>query len=151
MRSNAPLGIVAELQRRRASIVRGRDARPLIPPPPLPAPKMPIEPPPYYRTLQPAGTIARIMDVVCAQTDLGIHNLRGFGQTRRVVNARAVVAVLAEEFAPRLSARAVDDALMRGDGMTIWYRERFQDRCILYPGFRELYWRCRAALVEQGK
>ena len=117
-----------------------------------PPPGKPAEPI-VLRPVYPKGRIvprslASLIDFVCQQMDLHPAAITGNGRTRRLVDARSCIAVLASDFAPRNSLRGVDTALLRGDGMTRWYRERHKDRCRLYPEYAALYARCYAAIME---
>lgn len=91
-------------------------------------------------------SITRLVALVAKHADTSSESIRGNGRVKRLVNARSCVAKLAEEYAPRLAAQAVDDAMLRGRGMTIWYRERHEDRSALYPDYKALYERCRDEL-----
>lgn len=91
-------------------------------------------------------SLSDLIDAVCLMSDIHRDGLTGNGRTRRLVDARSCVAVLAAEFAPRNSYQAVDDALLRGSGCCVWYRDRHEDRLKLYPEYRALYDRCRAAI-----
>lgn len=93
-------------------------------------------------------SLSDLIDAVCLLTDIHRDGLTGNGRTRRLVDARSCVAVLAEEFAPRHSAKAIDDALLRGSGCCVWYRERHEDRRKLYPEYAAMFDRCRAAILR---
>ena len=93
-------------------------------------------------------SLSDLIDVVCGQMDLHPEAIRGNGRTRRLVDARSCVAVLAARFAPRNSAQAVDDALLRGSGCCIWYRDRHTTRCKTFPEYAALFDRCLAAVLD---
>ena len=93
-------------------------------------------------------SLSGLIDAVCLLTDIHRAALTGNGRTRRLVDARSCVAVLAEEFAPRHSAQAIDDALLRGSGMATWYRGRHNDRLLLFCQYAAVYGRCRAAITR---
>ena len=93
-------------------------------------------------------SLSGLIDAVCLLTDIHRAALTGNGRARRLVNARSCVAVLAEEFAPRHSAQAIDEALLRGSGMATWYRSRHNDRLLLFPQYAAVYGRCRAAITR---
>lgn len=93
-------------------------------------------------------SLSGLIDAVCLLTDIHRAALTGNGRARRLVDARSCVAVLAEEFAPRHSAQAIDDALLRGSGMATWYRGRHNDRLLLFPQYAVVYGRCRAAITR---
>lgn len=95
-------------------------------------------------------SLSDLIDAVCLLTDIHRDALTGNGRSRRLVDARSCVAVLAAEFAPRHSTYAVDDALLRGRGMTVWYRERHVDRLQLYSPYAAMFDRCRAA-IQRGR
>lgn len=106
--------------------------------------------PVFEKGIYIARSITRIIVLVAKQADVSFDSIRGLGRVTRLVNARSCVAKLAEEFAPRLSAGAIDDAMLRGHGMTAWYRARHEDRVKLCPGYSELYERCRDELKAAG-
>ena len=109
----------------------------------------PAAPPaPPVKTYRPPA-LDGLIEMVAYQIDSSADSIRGLGKQRKLVNARFCIAVLAAEFNPRLSARAVDDALLRGENMTIWYRERHRDRCAMIPGYEALYNRCREAVLAR--
>lgn len=117
-----------------------------------PAPGKPAEPV-KLRPIFPKGrfiprSLSSLIDFVCQQMDLHPDAITGNGRSRRLVDARSCIAVLASDFAPRNSARGVDSALLRGEGMTTWYRERHRARCELYPEYAALYARCYAAIMK---
>lgn len=117
--------------------------------------KAPLAPIPEVRTrpIFPRGryiprSLSDLIDAVCALTDIHRDALTGNGRTRRLVDARSCVAVLAAEVAPRHSTYAIDDALLRGRGTTVWHRERHEDRRKLYPEYAAMFDRCRAAVLR---
>lgn len=79
------------------------------------------------------------------------EGILGTRQNRELVDARFCIAVLACEFAPHLSAAAIDEAMLRGSGCAIWYRARHLDRIKLYPEYGELHARCRLVLGSLSK
>lgn len=95
-------------------------------------------------------SLSNLIDAVCLLTDIHRDTLTGTGRTRRLVDARSCVAVLAQEFAPRHSYQAIDDALLRGKGCCVWYRERHEDRRKLYPEYAAMHDRVRAA-IKRGQ
>jgi len=146
------LGLVDELRQRTAAVVAanphlaekitGRAA-------PVDAPLPEV----HARPIFPRGryiplSLSNLIDAVCLLTDIHRDGLTGHGRTRRLVDARSCVAVLAEEFAARHSAKAIDDALLRGSGCCVWYRERHHDRRKLYPEYAALFDRCHAAITR---
>jgi len=92
-------------------------------------------------------TIDDLIILVARHSDQHPLAISGNGRTRRLVDARFCIGVLAKDFAPRQSPAAIDDALLRGSGMTIWYRSRHEDRIRLYPEYGVLYERCLLALT----
>lgn len=92
-------------------------------------------------------SISRLIIVVARHADLSPDAICGEGRNTRVVNARFCIGNLAQEFAPRLTTRAVDDALLRGAGCSAWYRERHLDRMAQYKDYAALYERCRVELL----
>lgn len=117
---------------------------------------IPGEPIKIVRQIFPKGrytprSLSSLIVLVARMADLHPDAISGNGRSRRLVDARSSVAVLAEMFAPRNSARAVDDALLRGEGSTHWYRERHADRLKAYPEYEALYSRCLTYLSEGGK
>lgn len=95
-------------------------------------------------------SLSDLIDAVCLLTDIHRDALTGNGRSRRLVDARSCVAVLAAEFASRHSTYAVDDALLRGRGTTVWHRDRHDDRRALYPEYAAMFDRCRAA-IQRGR
>jgi hypothetical protein len=91
-------------------------------------------------------SITRLIVLVAKHSDISPDAICGAGRVARLVNARFCVGKLAEEFAPRQPANAVDGAMLRGEGCTVWYRARHADRLKLYPDYSALYERCRAEL-----
>lgn len=124
-----------------AELITGykREATP-VPLPPLPPKPM------FPRGRYVPGTLDDLIILAAKMSDQHPLALSGNGRTRRIVDARSCVAVLALKFAPRQSASAIDDALVRGCGTTRWYRERHKDRLNLYPEYAALYARCLEAL-----
>lgn len=96
-------------------------------------------------------SLTRIIGLVARHADISPEAICGAGRYTRLVNARFCIGKLAEEFAPRQSARAVDGALLRGEGCTVWYRDRHADRMKLYTDYAALYERCRAELLVGGR
>ena len=144
------LGMVDELRRRTAAVVAANPhlAEKLTGKPVAAEvlerdiQKLPI----FSRGRHIKHSLSGLIDAVCLLTDIHRDGLTGNGRTRRLVDARSCVAVLACEFAPRHSAQAIDDALLRGSGCCVWYRERHDDRLNLYPQYAAAYGRCRAAI-----
>lgn len=93
-------------------------------------------------------SLANIIEIVAKAARLTPAILCGLGKRRHMVDARSCVAVLAEQFAGHQSECAVDDAMLRGHGMTRWYRQRHTDRLALYPQYAALYQRCHAEMVK---
>lgn len=110
------------------------------------APAKPITHAVYVKGIYISPSINKVMALVARNSDVSVDSIRGGGRVTRLVNARFAIAKLAEEFAPRLSAWSVDDAMLRGHPMTTWYRERHEDRLRLYPDYKALYERCQAEL-----
>jgi len=96
------------------------------------------------RYISPALT--KLIALVARNADISPESIRGGGRTVRLVNARFCIAKLAEEFCPRLSGRAIDDGMLRGEGCCLWARGRHQDRLRIYPDYAALYERCLAEL-----
>lgn len=95
-------------------------------------------------------TLTRLIALVARHSDVSPESVRGAGRVHRLVNARYCIANLAEEFASRLSARAVDDGMLRGEGLCIYYRARHRDRLEFYPDYLALHERCLAELLGRG-
>jgi len=91
-------------------------------------------------------SLIKLIDLVARNADISPEAIRGGGRTVRLVNARFCIANLAEKFCPRLSARAIDDGMLRGEGCCMWARGRHQDRLRIYPDYAALYERCLAEL-----
>ena len=150
--TNERLGLVDELRERTAAVVAANPHLALkITAKPAPAEvleraikTLPI----FARGRYIQHSLSGLIDAVCLLTDIHRAALTGNGRTRRLVNARSCVAVLAEEFAPRHSAQAIDEALLRGSGMATWYRSRHNDRLLLFPQYAAVYGRCRAAITR---
>ena len=144
------LGLVDQLRERTAAVIAANPhLAEKLTGKPLPAAaldrdiqKLPI----FSRGRYIQHSLAGLIDAVCRLTDIDRAALTGNGRTRRLVDARSCVAVLAVEFTPRHSAQAIDDALLRGSGCCLWYRERHDDRLKLYPQYAAAYGRCRAAI-----
>ena len=148
--SSERLGLVDDLRERTAAVVA---ANPHLSKKITGEPAPAGVPPRAIRTrpIFPRGryiprSLSELIDAVCALTDIHRDALTGEGRTRRLVDARSCIAVLAAEFAPRNSYQAVDDALLRGSGCCVWYRDRHEDRRKLYPEYAALHDRCRAAI-----
>ena len=151
MANGDDIGIYAELQERKARIAAHNPhlAEKLG----APKPKAGVEPivvkPIFDKGRYVPMHLASLIAFVATQTDLHPDAITGNGRSRRLVDARSCIAVLAMQFAPRLSARAVDHGLLRGEGTTIWHRARHLDRIKLYPEYGALYARLLAALLER--
>lgn len=141
------------LQERKASVLRrnphlfelitGYKDVTTVPLPPLP----PVAPKPMFpRGRYVPRTLDDLIILVAKLSDQHPLALSGNGRTRKIVDARSCVAVLALKFAPRQSPSAIDDALLRGVGTARWHRERHADRLKLYPEYAALYARCLEAL-----
>ncbi len=147
------LGLVDELRERTAAVVAanphlskkitGREASVVAP---APVRTLPIFPRGRYIP----RSLSNLIDTVCLLTDIHRDALTGNSRTRRLGDARSCVAVLAREFASSHGCKAVDDALLRGSGMTAWYRERHEDRLRLYPEYAAMHDRIRAA-IKRGQ
>ena len=146
------LGLVDELRERTAAVVAANPHLAMkITGKPAPAEviERAIETLPIFargRYIQ--HSLSGLIDAVCLLTDIHRAALTGNGRTRRLVDARSCDADLAEEFAPRHSAQAIDDALLRGSGMATWYRGRHNDRLLLFCQYAAVYGRCRAAITR---
>lgn len=114
--------------------------------PPAPEPIVVVQPA-FARGRFISATLTRLIELVARHSDISPESIRGSGRVHRLVNARYCIANLAEEFAPRLSARAVDDNMLRGEGMTLYYRMCHRDRLEMYEDYLALYYRCRAELL----
>jgi hypothetical protein len=86
--------------------------------------------------------------VVARLAEIETKAICGQGKRRPLVDARFTVANLAEEFASQHSCNMVDDAMLRGQGLTRWYRERHRDRLENFPTYRDLYHRCQAEMAK---
>lgn len=95
--------------------------------------------------------LATVVRAVLTCSDLRLEALRGNRQSSILVHARSAVAVLAQEFAPRTSLRAIEDALCRGAGLANWYIERSADREKNFPEYGVLLTRTRAYLRGELK
>lgn len=95
------------------------------------------------------ASITEIITLVSKVGGLSFFAIVGEGHKRDVVHARFAIANLTEEFAPKFSCRAVEDAMNRGDGLCAWYRERHRDRMELYPEYISLYEDCRTVLLRK--
>lgn len=147
--SNERLGLVDDLRERTATVVAANPHLTLkiTGKPPLDATSPVVRPRPLFaRGRYIPHSLSELIDAVCVLTDIHRDALTGNGRTRRLVDARSCIAVLAAEFAPRNSYQAVDDALLRGSGCCVWYRDRHEDRRKLYPEYAALHDRCRAAI-----
>jgi hypothetical protein len=104
---------------------------------------VPVAPVSYQRSID------RVIDVVARLAGMSpMYLVRTGGKAHALFSARSAVAVLALEFCPRLSERAVDEALrFQAEGTTRYYRARHADRCKLYDDYRQLYIRARIALM----
>ena len=148
--TNERLGLVDELRERTAAVVAANPHLAMkLTGKPVPAEMieraidtLPI----FSRGRYIQHSLSGLIDAVCLLTDIHRAALTGNGRTRRLVDARSCVAVLAEEFAPRHSAQAIDEALLRGSGCCVWYRERHDDRLKLFAQYAANYGRCRAAI-----
>lgn len=146
---------LAELLSRRERILRANPQayakitgralpRGLVPPPRPRRPVLPVLE--HGRYVSP--TIVRLIDLVARHSDISVNAIRGYGRATRLVNARYCIANLAEEFVPRVAARMVDDFMLRGEGLCLYYRARHRDRLEMYEDYLALYDRCRDELVE---
>lgn len=150
MSASAPIGIAADLKARRDAIVAANpqaakrilgadaaktaDLRKAIPKPVFPR----------GRYIPPS--IGDIITIVARVSGIQAAAILGEAHTRALVHARFAIANLTEEFAPRVSPRAVEDAMNRGDGLCKWYRERHRDRLELYPEYLRLHADCVAVM-----
>jgi len=153
MNGSHDIGIYAELQERRASIARanphlaekltGQKA------PPIKVALGPVIVRPFpERGRYIPRTLNGLVAFIGRQTDLHPDAIYGNGRTRRLVDARSCIAVLAQVYAPRLSAAAIDDGMCRGSGTCIWYRARHRDRMKLYPEYAAMFVRCEFELAR---
>lgn len=118
----------------------GMDTHPMRPV--RPAPPRPV----FEKGRYIPPSITRIIHLVARNADVSPEAICGAGRITRLVNCRYAIAKLSMEFAPRLSALAVDSAMLRGEGSTLYYRSRHDDRCALFEDYQELYRRSRAEL-----
>ncbi|MDP3740323.1 MAG: hypothetical protein Q8R02_23250 [Hyphomonadaceae bacterium] len=117
----------------------------------MPVSRETLAPAPPLKTYRPPS-LNGLIEHVAYQMDATAEQIRGNGRKQKLVNARFCIAVLAGEFHPRLSCQGVDDALLRAENMTHWYRERHPDRCTQVPGYEAFYRRCRAdVLARMGR
>lgn len=91
-----------------------------------------------------------LIKLVARHADVAPESIRGGGRITRLVNARFAIANLAAEFCPRLSARAVDDGMLRGEGSCLWARGHHADRLHQYEDYAALFERCRVELLERA-
>lgn len=148
--SGERLGLVDDLRERTAAVVAANphlSMRLTGKPAPVDAPVPAIRTQPIFpRGRYIPRSLSDLINAICLLTDIHRDALCGNGRTRRLVDARSCVAVLAEEFAPRQSGYAVDDALLRGRGTTAWYRQRHQDRLKTFPEYASMFGRIRDAM-----
>ena len=138
------LGIVEEGIRRREFY---HGAKPVA----VPRPVLRVTRPIYEKGRYIPMSLSNIIAVVAriAQTDEAA--ICGMGRRRGLVDCRFAIANLAEEFAPMQSAAALDDAMLRGTNMCMWYRERHSDRIAAFPEYAALYARCREEMLQRRK
>lgn len=105
---------------------------------------------PFSRGRYVSASIERLIDMVSREAGLPREAVLGNGQNWKIVNARSVIANLAEEFAPRVSSAVVENTMNRGAGWCSWARDRHNDRIGLSPSYSRLYEQCRAKLVAGG-
>lgn len=151
-----PLGIAAELQERRQRIVKanvGRMGKGALAKfatefsVTKPRPALVVKPI-FEKGRYIPKSLTDIIAVVARLADTTPEAICGSSHRRFLVNARACVANLASEFASHQSDAAIDSAMLRGQGMTRWYRERHADRVAAFPSYGVLYHRCRAELAK---
>lgn len=150
--SSKRLGLVDQLRERTAAVVAANPHLALK----ITGRAEPVdEPLPEIRTqpIFPRGryiphSLSNLIDAVCLLAKIDRDALTGHGRNRLLIDARFCVAALAAEFMPRHSYQAIDDALLRGKGCCVWYRERHEDRRKLYPEYAALHDRCRAAILR---
>lgn len=144
-----PLGLVAAAQDKLASAARvnGHAVRKKIgAPAPTPIPE--IHPPrPFPRGRYTSPSVERLIDLVCREAALSRDAILGNRNHWQFVNARSVVASLAEEFAPAVSSAIVESTLNRGVGWAYWVRDRHSDRVAAYRTYAVLYERCRTRVI----
>lgn len=87
-----------------------------------------------------------LMEIVASTRGLSMAVIRGRQQAHTVVNARSVIAVLAQQFLPRMTMASIEDGMLRGSGMVDYYRLRHRDRLELYAEYAALYKQCLAAV-----
>lgn len=150
--SGERLGLVDDLRERTAAVVAAnphlaRQITGRAEPVNAPLPEIRTKPI-FARGRYIPYSLSNLIDAVCVFTDIHRDALTGNGRTRRLVDARSCVAVLAAEFAPRHSYQAIDDALLRGSGCCVWYRDRHEDRRALYPEYAAMFDRCREAILR---
>lgn len=150
--SGERLGLVDELRERTAAVVAAnphlaRQITGRAEPVNAPLPEVRTQPI-FPRGRYIPHSLSTLIDAVCLLTDIHRDALTGTGRTRRLVDARSCVAVLAADFAPRHSYQVIDDALLRGSGCCVWYRDRHEDRLATFPEYRAMHDRCRAAILR---
>jgi len=151
--SGERLGLVDDLRERTAAVVAANphlSMRLTGKPAPVAAPSKTRSQPIFPRGRYIPRSLSNLIDTVCLLTDIHRDALTGNSRTRRLGDARSCVAVLAREFASSHGCKAVDDALLRGSGMTAWYRERHEDRLQLYPEYAAMHDRIRSA-IKRGQ
>lgn len=116
-------------------------------PPPVKKPARLVQHAVYERGRYIPPSATKIITLVARHADVSPEAICGGSRVTRLVNCRYAIAKLTEEFAPRLSALCVDSAMLRGDGSTLYYRSRHEDRCKWWPEYAALYERCRAELL----
>jgi len=152
MNGSHDIGIVAALLERKARIAAANPHLAEKITGTKPAPGVVLQPiilkPIYEKGRYIPRSLNELVAFVGRQTDLHPDAICGNGRTRRLVDARSCIAVLAKIYAPRLSARAIDDGLLRGHGTCIWYRERHRERLKLYPEYAAMFVRCEFELAR---
>lgn len=103
---------------------------------------VPVAPPSYQRSID------TVIEVVARLAGMSPQYLCKTGpKANKRFDARAAVAVLALEFAPRISTRACDIAMSMAEGTSHYYRGIHAERCKLFPEYKQLYIKARIALM----
>lgn len=92
--------------------------------------------------------LRQLVQIVAGALDTSVEALRGSQQRTRLVHARSIVAVLAEELLDSTRTQT-EDVLLRGKGLVNWYLQRHPDRMKAYPEYAQAYAYCRALAMTE--
>lgn len=104
--------------------------------------------PDYERGGYVPPSLGSLMRLVCSCGDISVDLLRSHRRSTRLMHLRSIVSVLSAEFHPRITAQTVEDAMLRGAGLTSWHRARHDDRLKAYPEYAQLFHYCRAMVLK---